>query len=320
MTRQRIFYLCPEFDEPAGGLKVIYKHVDLLNSNNITSYVVHKTPGYRCSWFENSTEIMPLSTMRPDESDIIVVPAIWGAIVDSFFPGIWKVIFNQGCYLTFQGYPIGKEVPPVPYRHGDVVATMVVSDDSKEYLEYAFPGIHVHKVRNSIDTEQFAYSDKKENLLAFMVRKRYQDVEQVINILKYRGMLDDYDLAPITGASESDVAGIMGKARVFMYFCDGEGWGLPVAEAMSCGCIVVGNHGYGGKELHRPGYSFSVEQGDILSFVAQVEEVLKACENDPDRINVMALQASEYIRSNYSSGHTGEDLMHFFENLGGTVR
>ena len=36
-----VYFLTPDFDTPAGGNRVIYRHVDILNSVGIPAFVLH---------------------------------------------------------------------------------------------------------------------------------------------------------------------------------------------------------------------------------------------------------------------------------------
>jgi hypothetical protein len=38
-----------------------------------------------------------------------------------------------------------------PYLHPEVVATIVVSEDSRRYLQHVFPALPIHRIRHSID-------------------------------------------------------------------------------------------------------------------------------------------------------------------------
>ena len=49
-----------------------------------------------------------------------------------------------------------------------------------------------------------------------------------------------------------------------------KGFGLPLAEAIACGCIVVGYDGLGSRDFCYPALH-SVPFGDILSFVNTLE-------------------------------------------------
>lgn len=59
-----IYYFYPEPFEPAGGVQVAYRHVDILNRAGLEAYMLHPNPPFRCTWFENDTPIRYLSA-RP---------------------------------------------------------------------------------------------------------------------------------------------------------------------------------------------------------------------------------------------------------------
>jgi hypothetical protein len=43
----RVLYYCPDVNEPVGGIKQIYRHVDILNENNIQSAVIHEESKFK---------------------------------------------------------------------------------------------------------------------------------------------------------------------------------------------------------------------------------------------------------------------------------
>ena len=55
-----------------------------------------------------------------------------------------------------------------------------------------------------------------------------------------------------TARSEAAVADILRESQVFLSFGHPEGFGLPPAEALACGCLVIGYHGGGGREYFGP--------------------------------------------------------------------
>src|ERR1700722_4905893 len=98
MTTPRVFVLCPDHDAPSGGIRKLYRHVDVLASHDISAFVHHKRPGFRCSWFANTTPIVYAGAANVTLADYVVVPEIYGLKLPSLFPGIRKVIFNQNTY------------------------------------------------------------------------------------------------------------------------------------------------------------------------------------------------------------------------------
>lgn len=48
---QRIFIYCSNTNAKIGGIKQLYRHVDVLNRNGFKAYILHSEKGFRCSWF-----------------------------------------------------------------------------------------------------------------------------------------------------------------------------------------------------------------------------------------------------------------------------
>lgn len=325
-----IYYLCPEHQTPVGGVRVIYRHVDILNKHGIPAYVVHSTKGFRVNWFENQTPIVYWgnswldrlvaklkrrfdttavidisisggSTQRISSADILVVPEMYGPdLAAAYGRGIKKVVLNQNCYLTFNGYSFQRDRLITPYSHKDVLATLINSIDGEEYLHYAFPELPLHRFRLSIDPQRFSYQAKKKRQICFSRIKNQADAMQVVNILKFRGALKDFDLVPFINIPQAEVARIYQESLLFLSFGYPEGFGLPPAEAMACGCVAIGFHGGGGSEFFQSEFSYPIEQGDIIGFARTVEEVIKSFEQNPAAVLEKGRMAADFIRDHYS--------------------
>jgi glycosyltransferase involved in cell wall biosynthesis len=325
-----IYYLCPEHKNPVGGVRVIYRHVDILNKHGFDAYVVHKTKGFRVDWFENDTPIVYWRDSGFDRlaakvgrridpnavielsisggpaskigvSDILVIPEMYGPdLAVAYGRGIKKVVLNQNCYLTFKGFSFQRDRLISPYNHKDVMATLINSEDGEDYLRYVFPELPLFRFRLSIDPLRFFYQEKKKKQICFSRIKNEADAMQVVNILKFRGVLKDYEIVPFINIPQTDVARIYKDSLIFLSFGYPEGFGLPAAEAMACGCIVVGFHGGGGREFFKPEFSYPIEEGDIIGFAGAVEEVIKSYDCNSADIDKKRRMASDYIRDTYS--------------------
>ena len=104
---------------------------------------------------------------------------------------------------------------------------------------------------NSIETNLFSPGDVKQRVIAYMPRKNAKDSSVVAAILRSKPWFQDsgWSLKAISGLPQYEVAQILQRSLVFLAFGHPEGFGLPIAEAASCGCYVIGYSGLGGREL-----------------------------------------------------------------------
>jgi hypothetical protein len=84
---------------------------------------------------------------------------------------------------------------------------------------------------------------------------------------------------------------------------------------MSCGCIVIGNHGNGGREFMRPEYCYPIPQGDIMGFARTVEDVITEYNRQPERLRRMARKGSEFIRAEYCQNVVERELREFWAEM-----
>ena len=97
---------------------------------------------------------------------------------------------------------------------------------------------------------------------------------------------------------------LMKKSLIFLSFGHPEGFGLPVAEALACGCAVVGYSGLGGRELFaiaaKYGVGLDVPLGDLTCFVDSFLSIYSSCIRDRRFFCESLLQVSLEIREVYS--------------------
>lgn len=311
--KPRIFYLVGgDVDQAAGGRKQSYRHVDILNRNGFDAYALHGKKGFRYTWFENSTRVISISEARIRPTDFLATPEFYDPRTAGMPKGLKKVIFNQAAHCTFEHTGFADPRIKIPYEDRDVVATMVVSEQNQDYLKHAFPRHPFVRVRNGIDPNFFVYTPRKKKQIAFSVGKATEDVVQIVNILKCRGVFDDFAWAPFYRVPERTVARILKESLICLSFGHQEGNCLLNLEAMSCGCVVIGYHGYGGREALRRSFSYPVECGDILNFAKTIENVVKIYRTDRRRLAEQGRKASEFVAGEYSLKREEEDVVSFW--------
>lgn len=346
----KIFFLCPDTKIPVGGIKQIYRHVDILDRNGYAAFVLHQEYNFRVDFFENHTPIanhknifnepkikgavskaqnfleatdMRVKSMGGNietdcvlrEDDILVIPEVYGPQISRIASGLKKIIFNQNANYTFNGYSFRKNEVQTPYKDLNVMATLVISEHSREYLSYAIPSTRIFRMHNGIDARFFYCNPQKKPLISFMSRKLQEDSIQVINILKQRHALDGFEIVAIDNATEREVSKILRDSLFFLSFSDQEGCPLPPMEAMACGCVVIGYTGYGGDEYFLPEFCYPVAQRDILSFSKTVENVLNAYRKDPQTFLDTGQKASKFILREYSMERESRECLTFWKDV-----
>jgi len=331
MNSRRIYVLSTDSNVPCGGIKQLYRHVDVLNGNGFNASVVHAEKGFRCTWFENKTQVSCLAKTSLRSCDYLVVPEIYGELFCSgkATGGLVKelkdfisrsantVVFNQNCYLSFNGYSTAKDEVNPFWRAASVKATMVVSEDSRAYMEYVFPETKVFRIHNSADPRLFCYQHEKKKQICFMPRKLKDDLTQVVNILKARDALGDFELVPIENKSERQVAAIMRESLIFLSLSYQEGCAIPPIEAMMCGCLVIGYDGRGGREYFGDDVSYRIDGGDIIGYARTVEDVINRCRQNHSSVDAMRRRASEYAAKTYSPEKETQDILHVWATIAG---
>lgn len=315
-----VWYLCPDTNVPAAGVRVIYRHVDLLNSVGLPAVVVHHRAGFSCTWFTHETKVMSAADAVLSPADILVVPEYYGPSLADLPSGLRVVIFNQNTYRTFTGR--GAVAALRRYAGSEsLAAIVVVSYDNAEYARYAFPGVRVARVTNSVDGNLFRpASTPPGRTIGYMPRRRSDDARQVLDLLEIRGCTDDWDIVRIEGQREEQAAEIFRTCSIFLSFSEQEGFGMPPAEAMASGCYVVGFTGLAGREFFQPDICSPVEEGNVLAFAQAAERAMADLDKDPQAVRDRGLEASERIRSRYSPQVQLDELVAFYASLLGVTR
>lgn len=309
-----IYYLTPDYNDPSGGVRTIYRHVDLLNAAGVPAIAAHQRSGFRCTWFDNSTRVSDVRSSPLGPRDILVIPETDGYVMPSPPLGVRHVVFNQNSHFTWNG---GDDAVRHHYATSpDLMAVMTVSEHCSDLLRYAFPGLPVRRVHQSIDPSLFHPDGaERSRTIVYMPRRGREDAVQVLQLLLARGVLDDWEVLALDGLSYSAVAEALRRSTIFLSFAYQEGFGLPAAEAMACGNYVIGFDGFAGREFFRPEFSCPIGTGDVLAFARAVEEVIRLEERHPGWCAARGAEASRFVLDEYSPPREREDVIDFFAHM-----
>ena len=309
-----VYFLTPDYDRPAGGLRVFYRHVDTLNAAGIGAAILHSKPGFSCSWFEHTTRIADVRSTRIGTGDLLVVPEVYAALLPSLPAGVRHVIFNQNQYLTLR-----READAVARHYAtspDLLAVLTVSRAAADMLRYGFPGRDVRIVRNAVDPATFhPGGPPSARVLTYMPRRGKDDAELALRLLRSRGALEGWEIRPLDGLSQAEIAAALRESSVFLALSYQEGFGLPAVEAMACGNLVVGYDGIAGAEFFLPELSRAVPAADVLALARAVEDVLERERREPGFCRATGLAASGFVLDAYAPERGRDDLLAIFGEL-----
>src|SRR5208283_4433931 len=270
---QRIIYLCPADNVPTGGIKVIYRHAELLASLGAEAYVLHPFDlDFSCTWFSHSAPLLRSLSLDPDR-DFVIIPEIWAA---TFGP---QCLDQRVRYAVFvqNGYFTDPVLPDQPaslfdrvYQGADLVLS--ISEDSGRMVALNYPRLdptRLVRVQYSIG-QRFLSRDTAEAesppCITFMPRKMGGHAVRVVFALRQH-LPPHWQIKVIHNMDEATVATMLAGSRIFLAFSEFEGLPLPPLEAAVAGNLVIGYTGQGaGEYWHAPNFQ-EVHQGDIHGFV-----------------------------------------------------
>lgn len=278
MPRGRLFYHCYDHDDPSGGQKSTYQHVDALNGAGLDAAVVHTSRDNRVTWFENNTRVVTWDAVWNTfdaNHDYLVLPEDLGSHIANY-PGR-KIIFNKGLHRGFKAICSG-EIDP--YLLPDVLAVLSVSEHNREHLQFNYPHLPIIRVVEHIDSDIFAFTpaSMKRKQIACSTKSpmRGMSVRHMFMSRARAGLNrgSEYNWVYLEGKTERQVAEILGESMMFVYCSSEEGLGRAPLEAILCGCLPIAFR-VGPLREYLPSYLPS-DVGDLISLVSIMESFINS--------------------------------------------
>ena len=284
---RRIIYLCPADDLPCGGVKVIYRHAELLTALGVEAFVLHPfDTAFRCTWFSHATRFLDSLSLDP-LVDFVIIPELWAGV---FGPqcrqqNVRYAVFVQNGYLSHPIVPqISADLMEAVYRGADLV--LAISEDTARMVELNYPGLdpdRMFRARYSVGERFLATAlstlvPRRGREITFMPRKMATHAVRVVFALRQH-LPPGWQITPIQGVDEATCAALLFASSIFLAFSDLEGLPLPPLEAALAGNIVVGYTGQGAAEYWDAPNFREIHQGDIHGFVAAAAQAAREVED-----------------------------------------
>ena len=259
-----------------GGCTIVLDHIRILNSHGMpASAVTGADPGTPLpaltepyisteqffAAFDPRVDLLVLTEGRTPE--IFVLPGR-------------KVILNQ---QPAYGFLAIHHCAPLPYNDESVLATIVVSEESRALYQYAFPEARIYRVYNAVDPSLFEFRRVGDKRAKFaMVAKNLAQLKFLLSVLNARvvqglGPLAEYDFVLLDGLTRAEVARELTQSLGIISLSMVEGHSLLLLEAMLSGTVVLGIRTSFLDEFLTSANSLMVDAGDIRALAHNIETV-----------------------------------------------
>jgi hypothetical protein len=271
----RIFYHCYDHNRPTGGQKDTYQHVDVLNRFGLEAYAVHAEPGFRLTWFENTTPVIDANTFRTMhdvDRDYVVLPEDLGEQILSY-PGR-KIIFNKNVYLGCRALRDGRVDP---YSAADVVGIFAVSEHNARLLRLAYPEKVTSVVHYDIRADRFPRRPLREKAPQIAcLPKAPGQISVVYQTLRARAASGHNRLSSFTwvlaeNMSEQHFSVLLQESLILVFLSVEEGLPRVPLEAICAGCFVA-SYRSGPLRECLPA-DCGVEYGDVQGLIEFIEGI-----------------------------------------------
>ena len=307
----------PDVTRPIGGIKQIHRLAEAINASGSTSILVQDDECFHPGWFESNVNTISFrnwcelrDVKLSPEFDYVVIPETYLCEFKSIASDLPVIVFNQNVSYSFglRGGPVITRPSHILKQYSSPQIKHVFCVSRYDYaLLCEYFGLGIDKVSlliNGIESDICKPAKVKKRQIAFMTRKNKLDAIAVTGLIACQSDLSDWRLVEISDCKHEDVIAIMKKSLMFLSFGHPEGFGLPIAEAMACGCCVVGYDGLGGRELfeiaHDFGMARSIPVGDWNGFLDNIKNFANSVSTDPQNFSSNLLRLSSRIRDLYS--------------------
>lgn len=296
---------------PIGGIGALVEYVTSANilMGKDTGAILTDS-SYVKDWLppsQRDIKIYP-TNHKVTNKDFIIIPEVCPDVVNNYPEAKIKLLSVLNWYYYDEVF-----AKKTPTQLGyDYILTN--STYTKNYLENKNVNLPVSIISHIIDPALYSiripFEDRPHNSIVILNRKNNQHIQPILNYLKNQV----HQVTILNNINPVLLGKIFSDNQIFINLGYPEGFGRPPAEAMACGCIVVGFSGGGSLEfLHHKKNSFVATDGDEKQLIEDLDYVINKMTSGDKKS--MSREASKYILSQYSEPHTVSQFYDIFKNF-----
>lgn len=332
-----VYLVLPENIVPSGGDNVSYQFSALLRESGFSASNHFESSSFRYKFLDDSRVTTysppvsrpPLKVMarriqawrptpvnrlaHPNKDDLVLLPEYNYDRQLPRFRDVPHAVFAQDPMGVMRGVfgPLAEGQIALPETFRGFLTTSEISDQ----VVATFSDHPRHMVPLYLDADRFNFQAEKKKRIVFLPRKRQLEANILGSLFKVAPELADYEIRPLQNLPRQAFDREIAEALIFVSLSNREGFGLPPAEAMATGSLVVGYTGVGGDEFFTDSVGFPVAEDDTLALYKRVLDIATTYDIDPDTLDAQRRAASDTILARYNIEKTREALIRAVEAL-----
>jgi glycosyltransferase involved in cell wall biosynthesis len=267
-----IYYFCPDYPEPSGGIRRLYFHVEILKNEGIDAHIVHFQKDFHLKWFKTNLKPLYLSEgLKFRNSDYVVIPEGLIQISSQILKSKKILLVLNPQYLFEAVFP--EEMFRLMKDHKIVTNSHSISEFIQWYLSNGdvftfetgidenifYPNLHKNTSQRSI---QVAFSKRKDvdSHRATLLAKEH---------LKTLGI--ELSCVEVGDLPLEEYAAVLRDTNIWLTTSFSHGFPRTTLEAMACGCLCVGYLSSCALDVVKPDHDFiAATGGDILNLTRKI--------------------------------------------------
>jgi glycosyltransferase involved in cell wall biosynthesis len=268
-----IHYYCPDVTLASSGMRLLYKHVAILNRHAQRSAMLHDNPPFRLA----DVPEVPIGYLSVPNTlaagDIVVVPEAWTRMLATFAPLPLKLVVIALNWKYIYASP--GSLRDGDWRDFGVRHVLVNSPFIGEMVQWAMQ-IPWHLTTMGVDPALYRYvPGEKVPQVSFIARKApaARELRQLLGSRK-RAYVEAIAWKALEGLSQAEYAREICRSQLFLNLSHAEGFPFSLIEAMRAGTLVAGYNSVGGqRELLGDGPRQNCIQSENLDYVTLARRI-----------------------------------------------
>jgi hypothetical protein len=163
----RILYESVDVPSPSGGIRRLYRHVEILNKYGLRASILHHRRGFKLGWFATNAPVEYWDAgFTLQASDILVIPEGHTDVIKSTAnAGCQRIVIALNWANIYARLPIGKDWRDYGIRH--VIAG---SDYERQFIRQSM-GLDSTVLASGTNGDLFRPAERKKLQIAYMPRK-----------------------------------------------------------------------------------------------------------------------------------------------------